>query len=115
VLIGSSAVYDGGGQAMDYAAAKAGLKGMMIYLCRAFARRGILANTVHPCVIETDLLRQRYADAEAKAKLVAQIPAGRLGKPEDVAGLVAYLASPWGDYVCGQDILLDGGRVLFGK
>jgi 3-oxoacyl-[acyl-carrier protein] reductase len=115
VFIGSSAVYDGGGQAMDYAAAKAGLKGMMIYLCRAFARRGILANTVHPCVIETDLLRQRYADAEAKAKLVAQIPAGRLGKPEDVAGLVAYLASPWGDYVCGQDILLDGGRVLFGK
>lgn len=115
VFVGSSAVYDGGGGAIDYAAAKAGLRGLMIYLCRAYACRGILANTVHPCAIETDLLRERYADPSARARLADQIPAGRLGKPEDVAGLVAYLASSWGDYICGQEILIDGGRVLFGK
>jgi len=115
ILIGSSAVYDGGGGAIDYAAAKAGMTGMMQYLCRTYARRGILANIVHPCVIETDLLKKRYADEEARRKLIAQIPAGRLGKPEDIAGLTAFLASPWGDYICGQEILADGGRTVFGK
>jgi len=114
ILIGSSAAVDGGGGAIDYAAAKAGLAGMMHYLNKTYARTGILTNIVHPCVIETDLLRERYPDEEAKKTLVGQIPAGRLGHPEDIAGLVAYLASPWGDYICGQEILLDGGRTLYG-
>jgi len=113
ILIGSSAVYDGGGGAIDYAAPKAGLTGMMTYLTRQYARKGVLTNVVHPCVIDTDLLRERYGSAEKRADLTAQIPAGRLGKPEDIAGLVAYLASSWGDYICGQSILADGGRTLF--
>ena len=98
---------------MDYAAAKAGLTGLMTYLCKTHARKGILTNIVHPCVIETDLLRDRYPDEAARVRLAAGIPAGRLGKPDDIAGLVAYLASPWGDYICGQAILVDGGRTLF--
>ncbi|MGQ9616156.1 MAG: SDR family NAD(P)-dependent oxidoreductase [Spirochaetota bacterium] len=113
ILIGSSAVYDGGGGAIDYAAAKAGMTGMMKYLCRIYTRMGINTNIVHPCVIETDLLKERYATREARNKLVSQIPVGRLGKPEDVAGMVAYLASSWGDYITGQEILLDGGRTIF--
>ncbi len=112
ILVGSSAAFDGGGGAIDYAAAKSGLVGMMLYLTKNYTRRGIITNTVHPCVIETDLLRERYSNEEDKAKLVSQIPAGRLGRPEDVAGMVAYLASSWGDYICGQSILLDGGRTL---
>jgi len=115
ILIGSSAVYDGGGGAIDYAAAKAGMTGMMQYLCRTYARKGILANIVHPCVIETELLKKRYADEEAKRKLIAQIPVGRLGRPEDIAGLTAFLSSSWGDYICGQEILADGGRTIYGK
>jgi 3-oxoacyl-[acyl-carrier protein] reductase len=113
ILIGSSAVYNGGGGAIDYAAAKAGLVGMMAYLTRTYTRRGILTNVIHPSVIETDLLAERYADEAARAALVAQIPVGRLGQPDDIAGLVAYLASSWGDYLCGQEILVDGGRTLF--
>lgn len=113
ILIGSSAVYDGGGGAIDYAAAKAALTGIMKYLCRTYTRRGILSNIVHPCVIETELLKERYSDPSAREKLVAQIPAGRLGRPEDVAGMVAFLASSWGDYITGQEILLDGGRTSF--
>jgi NAD(P)-dependent dehydrogenase (short-subunit alcohol dehydrogenase family) len=113
ILIGSSAVYDGGGGAIEYAAAKAGMTGIMKYLCRTYSRRGILANIVHPCVIETELLRQRYGDEAARQKLIAQIPVGRLGTPSDVAGMVAYLASSWGDYITGQEILLDGGRTTF--
>jgi len=45
--------------------------------------------------------------------LIAQVPAGRLGRPDDIAGLVAYLASSWGDFICGQSILVDGGRTFF--
>ena len=115
ILIGSSAVYDGGGGAIDYAAAKAGLEGMMVYLVRTYGRKGISTNLIHPCLIETELLHERYCSEEALAQLSGQTLVGRLGKPEDIAGLVAYLASSWGDYVCGQSILLDGGRVVFGQ
>jgi NAD(P)-dependent dehydrogenase (short-subunit alcohol dehydrogenase family) len=115
LLIGSSAVLDGGGGAIDYAAAKAGLVGMMSHLCRAYARRGILCNVLHPAVIATDLLNVRYGEPEARRKLVATVPVGRLGRPEDVAALAAYLLSPWGDFVCGQAILVDGGRTLFNR
>ena len=113
ILVGSSAAFDGGGGAIDYAAAKAGLTGIMTYLCKVYAKKRILTNIIHPCVIETDLLRERYPDDEATKTLLAQIPAGRLGKPEDIAGLAAYLASPWGDYITGQEVLVDGGRTLF--
>ena len=113
ILIGSSAVYDGGGGAIDYAAGKSGLTGVMLYLARTYARKGILTNLIHPCVIDTDLLRQRYSDEEKRARLAAQIPVGRLGRPEDIAGLAVYLASSWGNYICGQAILVDGGRTLF--
>jgi NAD(P)-dependent dehydrogenase (short-subunit alcohol dehydrogenase family) len=115
LLIGSSAVLDGGGGAIDYAAAKAGLVGMMSYLCRTYARRGITANVLHPAVIATDLLNVRYGEPEARRKLIATVPVGRLGRPEDIAALAAYLLSPWGDFVCGQSILVDGGRTLFNR
>ena len=113
ILIGSSAVYDGGGGAIDYAAAKAGLAGMMRYLSKNYLRKGVLTNVIHPCVIDTDLLRERYSDPEKKRQLISQVPAGRLGRPEDIAALVAFLASHWGEFICGQEILVDGGRTLF--
>ena len=113
ILIGSSVVFDGGGGAIDYTAPKAGLHGMMMYLSRQYTRQGILTNVIHPCVVDTDLLRERYADEEAREKLRAQVPVGRLSHPRDIAGLVAFLASSWGDFICGQSILVDGGRTFF--
>jgi 3-oxoacyl-[acyl-carrier protein] reductase len=113
VLIGSSAVFDGGGGAIDYAAAKAGMSGMMLYLCKTYTRKGINTNIVHPCVIGTDLVKERYSTPEKWRKLSAQIPVGRIGTPEDIGGMVAFLASSWGDYITGQEILLDGGRTLW--
>ena len=115
ILIGSSAVYDGGGGAIDYAAAKAALTGLMAYLCRAYLKKGVRTNIIHPCVIETDLLKERYGDPEKKQLLIDQIPVGRLGRPEDIAGLTAFLASSYGDYICGQEILADGGRTMYNK
>jgi 3-oxoacyl-[acyl-carrier protein] reductase/2-hydroxycyclohexanecarboxyl-CoA dehydrogenase len=113
VLVGSSAAYDGGGGAADYAAAKAGVVGLMKYLSRVYTRKGINTNVVHPCVIDTDLVRGRYDTPDKWKALVSQIPVGRAGTPEDVGGMVAFLASAWGDYICGQEILLDGGRTLY--
>ncbi|MHB8865051.1 MAG: SDR family NAD(P)-dependent oxidoreductase [Pirellulaceae bacterium] len=113
LLIGSSAVYDGGGGAIDYAAAKAGLVGMMRYLARNYARHGVRTNVIHPAVIETDLLRERYGDAAMKQKLIDQVPIGRLGQPADIAGLAVFLASSWGEFICGQEILVDGGRTFY--
>jgi len=115
ILIGSSAVYDGGGGALDYAAAKAALSGMLKYLCRLYTRKGILTNIIHPCVIETDLLKERYNDNNLRQKLIDQIPVGRLGQPSDIAGLTAFLVSHCGDYICGQEILVDGGRTMYNK
>ena len=87
----------------------------MAYICRTYARKGITANIIHPSAVETDLLMVRYADEDRKRKLLAEIPVGRLGKLEDIAGLVAFLLSSWGDYICGQQIVADGGRTLFNR
>ncbi len=112
VLIGSSGALDGGGAASFYSAAKAGVEGMMRELVRELPRRGIRVNVIHPAVIDTDLLRQRYDDEEKRARLTSQIPVGRLGRPADIGNLVAYLCSDLGSYICGQAILVDGGRTF---
>ncbi len=113
IFIGSSAVYDGGGGAPDYPAAKAGLGGLMAYLSRTYVAKGVHTNIIHPCVIDTDLLRERYGDPESRKKLIEQVPAGRLGTPEDIANLAAYLLRECGDFICNQAILVDGGRTMF--
>ena len=113
VIIGSSAAYDGGGGSVHYAAAKAGLTGLMYGLMREVPQQGVHVNLVHPCVVDTDLLRERY-DTEAKRDgLAGQVPVGRLAKPEDIAYLVAFLCSELGGFICGQSILVDGGRTLW--
>ena len=113
VLISSSAVVDGGGGSAAYSAAKAGLEGMMCALMRELPARGIHINTVRPCVVDTDLLRARYDDEDKRAQLATQVPLGRLSKPEDVAYLVAYLCCELGEFICGQCILVDGGRTMW--
>jgi 3-oxoacyl-[acyl-carrier protein] reductase len=113
VLIGSSAAYDGGGGSVHYPAAKAGLVGLMYGLMREFPRRGIRVNAIHPCVVNTDLLRDRYDTEEKRAKLAAQVPVGRLARPEDIGYLVASLCSDLGSFICGQSLLVDGGRTLW--
>lgn len=113
VLIGSSAVYDGGGGGVHYAAAKAGLVGLLHGMMRELPHRGIRPNAVHPCVVDTDLLRERYDDEEKRATLSSQVPIGRLAKPKDIGYLVAFLCSDLGSFICGQSILVDGGRTLW--
>jgi 3-oxoacyl-[acyl-carrier protein] reductase len=97
------------GQA-NYAASKAGLIGFTKSVAREFASRNITCNVVCPGFIETDMTKGLGDDL--RAKLMEKIPLGRLGQPEDVAGLVAFLASPAANYMTGQILTIDGGMVM---
>lgn len=97
------------GQA-HYAASKAGLLGFTYSLAKEYGPRGITANAVAPGYIESDMTLK--LPPEASAKMVAQIPLGRMGSPEDVAALVAFLASPAAAYINGQVVRVDGGMSI---
>ncbi|HJQ21563.1 MAG TPA: 3-oxoacyl-[acyl-carrier-protein] reductase [Gemmatimonadaceae bacterium] len=97
------------GQA-NYAASKAGLIGLTKSVAKELASRNILANVVAPGFIETDMTAAMTA--EARETLSKQIPLERLGKPEDIAGLVAFLASDHAAYITGQVFVVDGGMVM---
>lgn len=94
------------GQA-NYAAAKAGVIGMTKSNSMEFGSRGITVNAVAPGFIDTDMTAAM--SEETRAKYAAQIPLARLGKPEDVAKAVAFLASDDAQYITGQVIGVDGG------
>lgn len=97
------------GQA-HYAASKAGLLGFTYSVAKEYGPRGITANAVAPGYIESDMTLS--LPPEVGARMVEQIPAGRLGKPEDIAALVAFLASPAAAYINGQVIRVDGGMSI---
>ena len=97
------------GQA-NYAAAKAGVVGMAKSLARELGSRNITVNCVAPGFIDTDMTRA--LPEEQKNALLAQIPLGRLGQPEDVAAAVAYLASPAAAYVTGTVLHVNGGMYM---
>lgn len=97
------------GQA-NYAAAKAGLIGFSKSLAREIGSRGITVNVVAPGFIETDMT-QKLGD-EAKASLQKQIPLERLGKPEDIAAAVAFLASKEAGYITGETLHVNGGMLM---
>ncbi|MGH7586633.1 MAG: 3-oxoacyl-[acyl-carrier-protein] reductase [Gemmatimonadales bacterium] len=97
------------GQA-NYAASKAGLIGFTKSVAREYASRGILVNAIAPGFIETDMTGA--LPEAARDALLGQIALGRLGRPEDIAGAVLYLASDLAAYVTGQVLVVDGGMVV---
>jgi len=97
------------GQA-NYAAAKAGVAGMTRALARELGSRNITVNCIAPGFIETDMT-SGLAAAQQEA-LQNQIPLGHLGKPQDIANAVVYLASPGASYVTGQELHVNGGMYM---
>ncbi|HJX24464.1 MAG TPA: beta-ketoacyl-ACP reductase [Candidatus Bathyarchaeia archaeon] len=97
------------GQA-NYAASKAGIIGLTQTLAKEFADKGVTVNAVAPGFIGTDMLKS--VPANIMEKILAQIPMGRLGKPEEIASAVAYLASPEAGYITGQVIDINGGLYI---
>jgi 3-oxoacyl-[acyl-carrier protein] reductase len=97
------------GQA-NYAAAKAGVAGMTRALAREIGSRNITVNCVAPGFIETDMTDA--LDDKQKSALLGNIPLGRLGKPEDIAAAVTFLASPAAGYITGTVLHVNGGMFM---
>ena len=94
-----------------YAAAKAGMHGFTMALAREGASKGITANLVAPGYIDTDMVRS--VPKEILAGIVARIPVGRLGTPEEVARAVVFLAADEAGFITGSTLTLNGGQHIF--
>ncbi len=92
---------------MNYAAAKAGMIGACKTLAREVGKRNILVNVVSPGLIETDMTRELPVK-----QLLPLIPLGRIGRPEEIAGMVNFLLSEEADYITGQVISINGGLYI---
>ncbi len=93
----------------NYSAAKAGMHGFTKALSLEVARKGVTVNTISPGYIGTKMVMAIPKEV-LDSKIIPQIPMGRLGKPEEVAGLVAYLASEEAAFVTGANIAINGGQ-----
>ena len=95
-----------------YTASKSAVMGLTRALADQWARDGIRVNAVLPGFIATQLIAGVAEDAERRAKTERAIPARRLGKPDDVAKAVMFMAAPEASYVVGQGLVVDGGLIL---
>jgi glucose 1-dehydrogenase len=98
---------------VNYAASKGGVKLFMQSLAQELAPHRIRVNSVAPGAIQTPINRAAWETPEALSALLKLIPYGRIGKPEDIGRVVAWLASDDADYIHGQTIFVDGGMTLY--
>ena len=96
----------------NYSAAKAGMHGFTKALALEVARKGVTVNTISPGYIGTKMVMAIPSDV-LESKILPQIPMGRLGKPEEVAGLVAYLASDEAAFLTGANIAINDGQHMY--
>lgn len=101
--------FQGGINVPGYTASKSGVAGLTRALANEWAPRGVTVNAIAPGYIATDNTQALQDDPERAAGIVARIPAGRWGRPADLAGATVFLASPASDYVTGVVLPVDGG------
>ena len=110
ILTGSPTGVNGEGRDFTaYSASKAGIHGLGRTVAAAYASKGIRVNTVQPAYTETPLVAAISEDPESRAAIIGRIPLGRAGTPDDVAGIMVYLASDDGAFATGALYQVDGG------
>ena len=110
INIGSVVGLRGNSGQANYAAAKAGMVGFTQSIAKEVASRNITVNCVAPGYVETDIVEDLPLDL--KQSIMDRVPVGRFGYPEEIAGMVGFLASEAASYVTGQAIAVDGGLVI---
>ncbi|WP_205501766.1 SDR family oxidoreductase [Rufibacter psychrotolerans] len=98
---------------VNYATSKGGVAMMMKTMAQELAPQGIRVNSISPGAIKTDINKEDWSSREGEEKMLSQIPYGRIGEPDDIARVAAWLASDEADYVAGATIYVDGGMTLF--
>lgn len=109
VNVASMLSFQGGIRVPSYTASKSGVLGLTRLLANEWAARGINVNAIAPGYMETDNTAQLREDARRSDEILARIPAGRWGVPDDLAGAAVFLASRASDYVHGHTLAVDGG------
>ncbi len=109
VFIGSVASFRGTIGQPAYSASKGGLLTLTRTLAQAFGREGIRVNLVAPGLVRSKMTAITWQDAERLSATERQVPIGRIGEPEDIAGAILFLASPLAAYVTGTSLIVDGG------
>ena len=92
-----------------YGASKWAVRGMTKVAAKELGRHAIRVNSIHPGWIDTDMLADGAGDYEQRAKMAQSTPLGRLGVPDDIAGIALYLVSDAASFVTGQEFVVDGG------
>jgi 3-oxoacyl-[acyl-carrier protein] reductase len=112
IIISSTAAFHATVGNPAYNASKAGAAGLTRTLGKAWAHEGIRVNGIAPGLIETKMTAVTTQHEGRRASVLANIPVGRIGAPDDMAGLALFLASPMASYIVGQTIIADGGMLL---
>src|SRR5262249_18943860 len=98
-----------------YSVSKAGLIGMVKALAKEVGPRGVRVNAIAPGLVETRFAAALFQDAKAYQHIMAHVPLGRHGQPDDIVGAAAFLASDAAAYVTGQVLVVDGGGRVGGR
>ena len=96
---------------LSYAVCKGGVKQLTVAMALALAPKGIRVNAIGPGSIATDMVMQLTSNEEARRTVMSRTPTGRLGKPEEIAAVAAFLASDEASYITGETVVADGGRL----
>lgn len=96
---------------LSYAVCKGGIRQLTVAMALALAPKGIRVNAIAPGSISTDMVRQLMVDDATRRLILSRTPMGRLGEPEEIAAVAAFLASDESSYVTGETIAADGGRL----